>query len=222
MNYFIFSVIYLYLCNWFRIKTFWGVLSKPRSGSSIVKDSYIFSVVRKKTGIKLKRIFIFETGEVFGMMPGLPIKPELILSRGLYEKLNRDELEWVILHEAAHCKFWHPLKLAITQISILVFGAWCVWFFKVNIVFSGILAFLLSLFCIRIARHFEYRAEKFAINNVDNPTGVITAQDVFGKSKGSESKWLWDEKSFVRKYLFSNILPSERIAMAKKRINIEK
>ena len=54
-------------------------------------------------------------------MAGLPFWPKIILSEGLYKSFNRDELEWVILHEAGHCVLWHNLQAFLIQVFILLF-----------------------------------------------------------------------------------------------------
>jgi hypothetical protein len=62
----------------------------------------------------------------------------------------------------------------------------------------------------------EYQADKFSIERVDNPEGVITAQDKFRTAK---YKNLFNsEKSLGRFLLYWNIYPSKRIEMAKVRL----
>lgn len=65
----------------------------------------------------------------------------------------------------------------------------------------------------------EYAADMYSISRVDNPQGVITAQDKFRKNyKGSIFS---NEKSIVRFLFHWNIYPSQRIKMAKKMIKFK-
>lgn len=195
-------------------------LLRPKKRITIIRDRRIRDLVQKKAKLTLKRIIIFESEKLFGMMPGLPFLPEMILSRGIYEKFTWSELEWVILHEAGHCVMWHNAKCALVQGIILIVGTASIDgipFFKSTVPVL-ILTFMLSTLTIRIMRFFEYEADYFSILRVDNPKGVISAQAKLVKSIDPKWLWLYSEQSFLRKLLFWNILPSKRISMAHVRL----
>ncbi|EKE06333.1 MAG: hypothetical protein ACD_19C00016G0006 [uncultured bacterium] len=65
----------------------------------------------------------------------------------------------------------------------------------------------------------EYTADKYSIERVDNPMGVITAQDKF--RKGYKGSIFSNEKSILRFLFHWNIYPSQRIEMAKKVIKLK-
>jgi hypothetical protein len=217
-----FVLLYLYFCNWSQIhlagKTFFTKKSKVNQ----VKNQHLTGLLYKKTRLRIKFFTIYESDKLFGLMPGVPLYPTMILSRKLYETFNENELEWVILHEAAHCKFWHVLKLAFFQLTILLVGVYLSIIDPYKTIFFDILnAIMLSSIFIRIAQHFEYEADKFSIQNVDDPKGVISAQS---KLKQANQSKLYDEKNIIRKFFSWNIMPSKRIKMAnieirKRRIN---
>ncbi len=213
----LFTLGYLFICNYFQILTFLHALSKPKH-IEFISDPQISDIIQKKTGLKIKRITIFESKTFFGMMPAIPWKPEMILSSALYQKLNKDELEWVVLHEAAHCKFWHVVKSALTQFILLILGVFILYRFALPFIITILLTPLFACMAIQCMRYFEREADTFAISNVDNPYAVITAQKKFESQRPLNSEWIYGETSIIRKILFWNILPSERIRLANDRI----
>ena len=208
MNIFLFILVYLLLCNWFQLYSFLSIFIGPKYRTSSVDDKWIKAVVKKKTGLSLLDITLFNDQKVYGFMAGLPFWPKMILSKGLYTSFNKDELEWVILHEAGHCVLWHNLQAFIIQVGILFFGIYTVIRFNFSLFSTLGYAVFLCLVCIQILRWgIEYSADRYSINRVDNPKGVITAQDKFR-----------NVSDIFRFFLYWNIYPSKRIEMAKQRI----
>ena len=144
----------------------------------------------------------------------------MILSEGLYKNLNKDELEWVILHEAGHCVLLHNLQSLIIELIFLTSGLYLISTQNINLFLIPVLSLVLSIITIQIIRRLtEYTADMYSISRVDNPNGVITAQDKFRKNyKGSIFS---NEKSIVRFLFHWNIYPSQRIEMAKKVIKFK-
>ena len=219
MSYIIFAIIFLFICNYFQIIHFAKLIAGPKIKTEILKDDWINSVVKKKTGLNLKDITLFKDPKMYGMMTGLGpwIMPRMILSEGLYKNLNKDELEWVILHEAGHCVLLHNLQSLIIELVFLGTGLYLISTQNINLFFIPILSLILSILSIQIIRLMtEYTADMYSISRVDNLEGVITAQDKFRKNyKGSIFS---NEKSIVRFLFHWNIYPSQRIKMARKRL----
>lgn len=207
----IFALVYLILCNWFQIKTSLSAFIRPKKNISQLRDPWISDTIKKKTGLTIKSITIFETDKLFGMMAGIPAKPMMILSRGIYKEFKKDELEWLILHEAGHCVLWHSAKMASFQVVSIIIGIFLINYFNQGF-YSIILAMIMGYIFIRYAKHCEYEADRYSIEKIDNPKGVITAQKKLVKH------YKINENSFFRKYLTSQTLPSQRIAMAKARM----
>lgn len=207
----IFILIFIILCNWFQLLSFLSIIIGPRYKISSIDDKWIKSQVKKKTGLSLLNITIFHDQKLYGMMMGLPFWPKMILSEGLYKSFNKDELEWVILHEAGHCVLWHNLQAFFIQIGILSFGVYSMSLFKLSLFLTSIYAVLLSFVCIQILRWgIEYVADRYSINRVDNPGGVIAAQEKLRKSH--------KVKGVLRFLFYWNISPTKRIEMAKQRM----
>jgi len=219
-EYIIFSVVFLTISNWFQIRSFLKLVVGPRTKTEILIDKWINTVIKKKTGLNLKEITLFKDEKMYGMMTGLGpwIMPKMILSEGLYKNLNKDELEWVILHEAGHCVLLHNLQSMIIELIFLTTGLYLISTTDINLFLIPILSLLLSIIAIQIIRlTTEYTADKYSIERVDNPMGVITAQDKFRKNyKGSIFS---NEKSILRFLFHWNIYPSQRIKMARKLLN---
>ncbi len=213
----ILSIIFLVVSNWFQLFSFLRLIVGPKIKTSFVDDKWIKSIVKEKTGLSLLDITIFQEKRMHGMMAGLPFWPKMILSEGLYKNFNKDELEWVILHEAGHCVLWHNLEAFLIEIFILVFGIYTILLTKMNILLIPLFSLALSFVCIQIIRWVvEYAADKYSIDRVGNPKGVITAQDKFRKNYYKNP--FNDENSIFRFLLHWNIYPSKRIEMANKRL----
>lgn len=210
-----FSIIFLFICNWFQLFSFLKLVVGPKIKTETINDKWIKSVVKKKTELNLLDITLFKDKKMYGMMAGLPFWPKMILSEGLYKRLNKDELEWVILHEAGHCVLWHNFWAFIIEIIILFAGLYSLWILEMNLFLVPFFSLFLALMCIQIIRWaIEYAADKYSIERVDNPRGVITAQDKFRKNPYKNP--FNDERSVFRFLLVWNIYPSKRIQMAKK------
>jgi Zn-dependent protease with chaperone function len=216
MDLILFTVFFLYLCNQYQIRMFFDAYKNPKS-IQIIEDREITNYIKKKTLLVIDRITIFNSEKLFGMMPGTPFNPSLILSKGLYEKLNKGELKWVLLHEAAHCIKWHVVQAGIIQIVGLCIGISLLLSTPPSdfqLIFSLSLSFIIGLICIRIIRHStELEADKYAIAKIDDPKDVISAQEKFRKYNGEKAyrslRWrLWGW----------NISLEERIELAKQRI----
>lgn len=217
LNSVVFIVTFLVICNWFQLLSFLSLVIGPKYKTSSIDDKWIKSTVKKKTGLSLLDITIFHDKKMYGMMAGLPFWPKMILSEGLYKSFDRDELEWVVLHEAGHCVLWHNFQAVLIQIFMLLFGIYTIWKLNLPLIAVPIYSILLSFICIQILRWgIEYIADKFSIDRVDNPKGVITAQDKFRNTYIKNP--FHCEKSIFRFLLHWNIYPARRIAMAKERI----
>jgi len=140
-------------------------------------------------------------------MPSLPIDPKIVLSRGMYTSFTKDELEWVILHEAAHCVFWHGLKLGIAQVLLLALGMYVSQSTQ-NIFIASVIAIIFSILYVQYARHLEREADVYSIQKVGNIHGVISA------NKKLRDHYSLPEKSIVRRLFYYGLLPSERILLA--------
>lgn len=214
---FLYIILFLLICNWFQLSSFLKLVIGPKIKTEPLNDKWIKNVVKEKTGFILPSITLFKDEKMYGMMAGLPFWPKMILSEGLYKNFNKDELEWVVLHEAGHHVMWHNIQAIIIEFVLLSTGIYIISKANLNMYLVILLSIISALVCIQVIRWvIEYTADKYSIMKVDNPNGVITAQDKFRKNY---NKNLFNnEKSLLRFLLHWNIYPSKRIEMAKKRL----
>ncbi|HSX49180.1 MAG TPA: M48 family metalloprotease [Candidatus Saccharimonadales bacterium] len=217
IKFLIFISIFLFVCNYFQIISFLKIFIGPKIKTEPLNDKWINSTVKKKTGLNLITVTLFKDKKLYGMMAGLPFWPKMILSEGLYKTLNKEELEWVILHEAGHCILWHNLEAAFFELGIEIVGIYTIALWNISLILVPLYALLLSFICIQVIRWLiEYVADRFSIARVDNPQGVISAQDKFRKCyKGSKFD---GEHSLLRFLIHWNIYPEQRIKMARERM----
>lgn len=218
-----FCSVFLVIANWFQLISFVAAFSKPEKNIKAVQDKWITSLVKSKTNILLKSLMIFESDKPFGMMAGTYPWPKMILSSKLYKTFTKGELEWVVLHEIAHYKFWHTLKMAATQFLLLGLGIITVNLLPISLesfLLIGPLGLVMSIVSIRLMRIFEYEADYFAIQNVEDPKSVISAQEKMKKGYNTGGYKLLKEGSILREMLLWNINPSERVKLARERLSI--
>src|SRR4030042_5138969 len=109
INYLIFTLTLIYTSYWIVINLFLSSFGRKKPPITTVKNKKIQLLVLKKTGVNIKAIRISESSHPFGMMVGIPTKPQLVLSRGSYDTFPTDEMEYVIIHEAEHYVLRHGL-----------------------------------------------------------------------------------------------------------------
>lgn len=203
----LFILIFLITSNYFQLMTFASLIVGSKIKTSTIVDKWIIKTIKDKTGLVLKNLIIFHDKKPYAMMAGIYPFPKLIISEEMYKVFNRDEMEWVILHEAGHCVLWHNLKAIIIEGLILTLGISFINLFQPSILMAAILSLILSILCIQIIRRFiEYEADKYSINKVNNPEGVITAQAKLRK---------YYKTGLYKLFLNWNISPDLRIKMAK-------
>lgn len=74
----------------------------------------------KKVGISSTTVRIVENAKPIAFSLGF-FRKTIILSNGLVEEMNNQELEAILLHELAHIKKNHPIKLALGKILSDIF-----------------------------------------------------------------------------------------------------
>lgn len=214
MNYLLFIVVYFYLSNWFQIHAFLASFFKSNNRSLKVKDKWISDLVYKKAGLKLSDVYLYNSEKPFGMMPGIPQHPHMILSTKLYKNFNKRELEWIVLHEAGHCVLYHTFKIGGAMITIFISGIYMIHLFKAQLTPSFILAVLLSIIFVQVARIFERETDYFAAKHISNPKGMISAARKLA-SFYFKNRW----SDLIKKFFGWNVLPDERIAIAEREIS---
>jgi len=216
----IFISIFLVTVNYFQLVTFASLIIGSKIKTSTIVDRWILKAIKDKTGLVLKNLIIFHDKRPYAMMAGIYPFPKLIISEEMYKVFNKDEIEWVILHEAGHHLLWHNLEAIVIEGTMLVLGVKLINLFMLNIFLSGVLSLIFSILTVQIIRYaIEYQADKYSIKKVSNPQGVITAQEKLRKYY--KDSLFGSERSFVRMLLSWNITPAQRIKIAKSRTAVE-
>jgi Zn-dependent protease with chaperone function len=210
------SIIYFVVCNWIQLYYLLGNLIKPKHKLITVNGKGLLSKLKKKTGIDLVIKTMSERNKAIGFMVSMPpFKPMMIFSERLYQLLNKDEFEWVALHESAHYLKWHNLRFALVQIIVLMIGIDSLQIFSMLTRFITPYFILLSIVYIQLVKHFEYQADLYAIKKMDNPKGLITAMTKMRKI----NKFL-NYNGFLYRLLVIQVPYDERIKMAKNELKL--
>lgn len=189
-NIILFIIIFLFVTQRPQIAVI--LSAKTRYAFKKLSDAKITKLVRDKTGTSIKTIHIVQAKKPYGLMVGIPTKPILILSSKLYETFTEDELEYVILHEAAHYKYLHSIREVIFSILLIAIGTILILELPApETLFSAAIAILaaivsgiiLGIINIQFAYLSELQADKFAIRNMSNPAAIATAIKKFRKAR---------------------------------------
>ncbi len=202
MKYFLFAITFLFIANRGVIYAFVEGLfnKKVKRRTHDITDKRILTLIQKKTGLTLSKILLFDTDKVWGMMAGFPPKPYMIITTDALKRFDKDEMEWIYLHEAGHYVLWHNLKMALLQIFFLIPSFVIlsrVSNFSSGLFFAILLSISFSVVYFQLARLFEYEASNFALKRISNPEGIITLAE---KAK----KW-WRQRGVAEKSLFHKL-----------------
>lgn len=211
--YLVFGLILFYIPMWLQINLFLSSLGKKKKPVTFLRNAGISKILLNKAQTKIDTLKITESDLLFGMMMGIPGNPQLILSRKLYETFNKDELEYVILHEAGHYKLGHSVRELSEGIVFLIIGFLLLTRFP-----SLLLAVALGMFfgtvMIQMGKISELEADTFSLKRMTNPKGMITATEKFYKAWKTQ-----DPKNTLVRLLFYRGNPyKNRIRMANEEI----
>lgn len=219
IEFLVFLLIFAYLSNHMQFRAFFAQILKGKNIGKKVQDKYLIDLVKNKTGLHLKEIFVFDLDKPLGMMPGLPFKPHMILTRGLLERFNKSELEYVVLHEAGHCLLWHVVKAVVIFIVLAILGSILILQYDFSVVYSILLAVILAIIFNNLSRLLEYETDNFAVSKMTDPKGMITATEKF-KSYYGDRKSFWGQ--LLYKLFYVGVPYSDRIKTANQEIKRRK
>lgn len=217
MKYLLLLIVSFMTWQWMSLYLQMTSIGKGKKPLTLVKDKKLIDLLFRKTGLHLANIRVSASPKLWGMMIGLPKYPYMILSEALYKKFNKDELEYVILHEIGHYLLAHSAKLAVLFISFLAMSFVLlgdisnpsVW------AFAGIVVGLIQ---IQMSRLCEYEADAFALKHITNPKGMITATHQFESAYKNFDVIRHDEDIFVGRLIYMGIPYNQRVRTAEKEI----
>ncbi len=214
MLFVVFGLILLYIPLWLQISMFVSGLGEKKKAFTIVKDKKISDVLWKKAKTKIENIKISESNLLFGAMAGIPGNPQLYLSRKLYESFNWDELEYVLMHEAGHYKLRHSTKELLEGLVFFVVGIATLNKYP-NMFLAAILGLVFGILMIQIAKFKEVAADKYSLERVENPKGMIDATEKFRKAWRHQDP----NNKLIRFLFFRGNSYENRIKMASEKNN---
>lgn len=199
-SFLLFILTFFLIVNRYWIRSFIEGFTSGRANSKDIKDEKTLKLIKDKTGLKLSKIKLLDTNKTWAMMVGLPTMPYMVISKDAYENFTKDELEWVLLHEAGHYVFWHNVKMIFLHLVFIIAGFLILM--ELNTYFNPLilalpLGVLSAVIYTQIARRFEYEANDFALSKMDNPTGV---ENMYEKAKNR-----WRKKGIEEDGLFQRL-----------------
>lgn len=213
---YIFIVVISYACwMWMTLYLFATSIGGGKEAIKIITDKKLLEVIYKKTGLHIASIRVSSSPKPWAMMIGLPRHPCMILSQKLYESFNKDEIEYVLLHETGHYILAHSAKLAILYLSYLTIGFIIISNIQLPFVWIGI-AVIIGLIQIQMSRIYEYEADNFAVSHMTNPKGMITATRKFEETYKHFDVIRHDEDTFLGRLIYMGIPYNERVRNAEK------
>ncbi len=245
LKYLIFLLVFIYTFHWVAINLFLTSVDGEKIPITVVESQEIRNLIKDKTGLDIKTIKISESNRLFGMMIGIPTKPQLILSRNLYDTFNSGEIEYVVLHEAGHYILQHGLMEFLIGLFLQILGIWLIMKVEKIPAFAGmtenrvgltnakneknfiiplIPAIFLGLFfgilMIQLGKIHEIKADEFTVKKMTDPTGMISATNKFRSFYGPKYS---ENNNKLIQFLFYRGNPYDnRILIAEKEIKERK
>ena len=209
MNVIIFLIVFSYIANWGRVKLLIQGIGKEKKVFLPFKNKSFLDKVNKKVRVNFQ-IKVQNSPLIYGYSPSVPLKPLFVVSSGAIRYLKENELEWLVLHEMGHCIMWHLVKEVFVYMILLLLGSFAVYFLHINLYFVLSLSLILGLLWYQIERIFEYQADTFSLERIDDPQGMIEANK---KMKARVRSIFY--KNVLLTFLFTpHLTYDQRIAMA--------
>lgn len=173
MHTIIFFLIFGYLTNWKRLRLLPKAILNLQNNLKEFNNKRIIKELSKKLDLTFT-IKVQKSTFINGYMPGIPIKPVMVITQAAVDNLSLKELEFLILHEAGHCQNWHTLKDTIKWVALLTLGIILLQLGSFSLVMSIMWAILLAILWIQIERIHEIEADKFALEKGADPKAMIS------------------------------------------------
>lgn len=150
-------------------------------------------------------------------MIGFPKYPYMILSEELVKRFNKDEIEYVLLHETGHYILAHSAKLAVLYLSFIAMGV-ALLSNTQSLFVWGAIGFIIGLIMIQMSWICEYEADAYVLHHISNPKGMITATEKFAKAYQSFDVIRHDEDTFLGRLIYMGIPYNVRTRSAQREI----
>jgi len=198
----LFGLILIYTSMWGQINLLVGSMGHDKALVTVVENAKLTDLIWQKTNVEIKTIKIAESDRPYGMMVGIPGRPQLLLSRGLYDNFAPDEVEYVVLHKAGHYALAHSVKELLLGLLLLVVGIWALKRTRKparGIVGAITLGLIFGVAMIRLGAFNELQADNYAVTRMTNPEGMIAATEKF---RGHYGKSLTQNDNKLIQWMF--------------------
>jgi len=183
-RYVIFLLVMWGTFYWVPIKLFLTSLGKEKPPITVIENKPLLQLIKDKTEVKIKNIKISETEQPFAIMVGIPTQPQLVISRAVYNSFSPSALEYVVIHEAGHYRFWHGLIEVIMMGILFIVGVILIKKFKFNFITVIILGLVGGILLTQLGKVNEIKADEFTAKTMTNPRGMIEATNNFRNYHG--------------------------------------
>jgi Zn-dependent protease with chaperone function len=177
---FIFLAVYSYITHWTNFRYLAKRLLSPGRHFSSFNNQAVLDHLKSATGLQFD-MHLVDSPRIFGMMPGVPNRPVMLVSQGAVERLSPDGLEWLLLHEAAHCLHWHAVFSGLIFVAVGSVGLAMIGTLQLGWWWSLFLAVIFSVMWFQLNRLLELQADEYALAHMQNPQGMIEANEIMEK-----------------------------------------
>lgn len=158
------------------------------------EEPEIYNIVENlciSRGLPTPKIWIIEDQSLNAFATGWsPESSWIVFSRGLIEKLNKEEIETVAWHEMTHIMNWDIKIMVLTNVfvwiiwtigEILMRTRWDSWNWSKNLLpLLGLILYIVSLIILplinlAISRKREFLADAWSVELTKNPNSLISA-----------------------------------------------
>jgi Zn-dependent protease with chaperone function len=163
-----------------------GLMMRRKNHRSLDEDDpyRVFAEeTAERVGAKVRNVRVYDVEYVNAMVT---LADNVVLTRGLLEKMEPDEIKAVIAHEIGHQRSKHVRRFFLLSLCVIIpLIALQIWFFetfpKVHPIFrSPIVTFPVAFLAVqavlgKLRRNAEHEADLFAVDVMDEPELVIRA-----------------------------------------------
>ena len=211
--FFVFITVFLLITNRHIFQTVLSKFEKPTNMYSRLDNDRLKKYILEKTKVKIDNFYLVDSDKPFATMTGIPGYPIMNISKHMYKNFSDEELNYVLLHETGHYVYWHTIKEIILQGSLLILA----FFIFRNLNFSNeiifsyavITAIVIAIGFIQVARFFEWQADTYSLNHLDDPRSMISATKKF------EKIWYRPKQQIIENLFYRSIRYQDRISHAK-------
>lgn len=205
------GIIIFFTAEWTVVGLLATRIGQKNKTTKKINDLEIISLIKNKTGVEIESIKIIPSTKLYGAMIGIPKHPYMMFSDELFRQFNKQEIEYVAIHEAGHYVLNHTVKELVFFLIIWFVGTKIMEIFKTRKgIFVLISGFVLGLLFIQYQKINEYEADRFAVERVSDLKAMVSATEKFEAQNNNRI----NDQGIIWKIFYRGVPYSERIKMA--------